>query len=275
MNTLLAQASSRSRLEIAGSSERAVTARSFSLSPAGCAPARPSSPPGARAARRSLPKRSRAKAFPPSCSIASTGSGTWPRSSPASARCITRAPRRSCGFRCDHAMARACSTSAPRHRCADDQHRSRCARASPPPPNIRRSASALGARSAQCRCKPECDDRIPAGGERRHAHFGDDRDAHRARECRRDRRQLPGIDALFIGPYDLSTALSGGKEQDSSARGGARDRPHLRGRAEGRQDSRRSTAAIAERALALASAASNSSRLAAISASCATAIGGD
>ena len=27
----------------------------------------------------------------------------------------------------------------------------------------------------------------------------------------------PGIDALFIGPYDLSTALSGGKAQDVTA----------------------------------------------------------
>jgi 4-hydroxy-2-oxoheptanedioate aldolase len=27
----------------------------------------------------------------------------------------------------------------------------------------------------------------------------------------------PGIDALFIGPYDLSTALSGGKAQDVQA----------------------------------------------------------
>ncbi|MEI9805063.1 MAG: aldolase/citrate lyase family protein [Pseudolabrys sp.] len=27
----------------------------------------------------------------------------------------------------------------------------------------------------------------------------------------------PGIDALFVGPYDLSTALSGGKAQDIQA----------------------------------------------------------
>ena len=27
----------------------------------------------------------------------------------------------------------------------------------------------------------------------------------------------PGIDALFVGPYDLSTALSGGKAQDVQA----------------------------------------------------------
>ena len=49
----------------------------------------------------------------------------------------------------------------------------------------------------------------------------------------------PGIDALFIGPYDLSTALSGGTAQDiQGARGRARDRPHRRGRAKGRQNSR-------------------------------------
>ncbi len=49
----------------------------------------------------------------------------------------------------------------------------------------------------------------------------------------------PGIDALFIGPYDLSTALSGGKAQDVQApRSRTRHRPDRRGGEKGRQNSR-------------------------------------
>ena len=86
-----------------------------SPSPAACARAKPSTPPGARWPRPSWPRRSRAKALPPSCSISSTGCGTPPRSSPASARCITPAPRRWCGCRSTISpSSRARSTSAPR-----------------------------------------------------------------------------------------------------------------------------------------------------------------
>ena len=81
----------------------------------------------------------------------------------------------------------------------------------------------------------------------------------------------PGIDALFVGPYDLSTALSGGKAQDVQAPEVERaiDRSARR-----RTRPAKSPASIAATPIALwpwPSAASASSPSAAISACCATA----
>ena len=49
----------------------------------------------------------------------------------------------------------------------------------------------------------------------------------------------PGVDGLFLGPSDLSIALSEGRALDPVEGRRGRDRPHRRGRPQGGQDSGR------------------------------------
>ena len=63
----------------------------------------------------------------------------------------------------------------------------------------------------------------------------------------------PGIDGLFLGPSDLSIALSDGRTLDPESQGGrSRARPHRRGGATRRQDPGRLLRQRRARALAVA-----------------------
>ncbi len=84
-------------------------------------------------------------------------------------------------------------------------------------PNFRRSASAAGARSAPWRCKarPATVDYLREANDGTLTLAMIETPAALANV--EAIAATPGIDALFIGPYDLSTALSGGKAQDVQA----------------------------------------------------------
>ena len=111
-------------------------------------------------------------------------------------------------------------------------------------------------------------DRLSARGQRRHAHARHDRDARRRSAISMRSPRRPASMCCSSAPTICRPRLSGGKALDvHSARGRARARPDLRGREQGRQDSRHLLPRRRARARPWPSAASASSPSAAISAS--------
>ena len=215
----------------------------------------------------------RATALPPSRSIASTGCGTSPRSSPASPRCARAAPRRSCACRSaiSRMVSRALDFGAEGIIAPMINTRRRRAR-------LRRGGEIPAARRAQLGPAPRHDARRPcrsidlsARGQRPHRHARDDRDPHRARRIstRSPRRRA-------------STACSSARPICRSRCPTARALDPLSKDVEGELDrivagaqkAKKIPGAYchsAERAVALAKRGLSSSRWRAISASCAPA----
>ena len=146
----------------------------------------------------------------------STGCGTPPRSSPASARSATPARRRSCACRSTtshwchaHSISAPKAIIAPMINDADDARH--FAAAAKYPPLGERSWGPLRAMALQApRTAPADYLREANEGTLTLAMI----ETATALGNVDTIAATPGIDGLFVGPYDLATALSGGKAQD-------------------------------------------------------------